>query len=93
MTFLHRQMHEMLQLLHQDVDSETGSYTDSGRGPSEEGDNNAHGNTLETHLGAESKSKSHAQRESLIPETLYRGDDALSSKPVMHYQDTAYLCY
>lgn len=52
------QMHEMLQLLHQDVDSETGSYTDSGRGPSEEGDNNAHGNTLETHLGAETKSRS-----------------------------------
>ena len=27
-----------------------------------------------------------------IPETL-KGDDALSTKPVMHYQGTAYLCY
>ena len=27
------------------------------------------------------------------PETLYKGDDALSTKPVMHYQGTAYLCY
>ena len=54
---LSHQMHEMLQLLHQDVDSETGSYTDSGRGPSEEGDNNAHGNTLETHLGPDNKGK------------------------------------
>ena len=27
------------------------------------------------------------------PETLYQGDDALSTKPVMHYQGTAYLCY
>ena len=26
-------------------------------------------------------------------ETLYSGDDALSTKPVMHYQGTAYLCY
>ena len=23
----------------------------------------------------------------------YYGDDALSTKPVMHYQGTAYLCY
>ena len=29
----------------------------------------------------------------LQPETLYKGDDALSTKPVMHYQGTAYLCY
>lgn len=37
-------MHEMLQLLQQDGgDSETGSYTDSGRGPSEEGDNHCVG--------------------------------------------------
>ena len=28
----------------------------------------------------------------LIPETLYEGDDALNTKPVMHYQGTAYLC-
>ena len=27
------------------------------------------------------------------PETLYEGDDALSTKPVMHYQDTAHLRY
>ena len=26
-------------------------------------------------------------------ETLYLGDDALSTKPVMHYQGTVYLCY
>ena len=26
-------------------------------------------------------------------ETLYHRDDALSTKPVMHYQGTAYLCY
>ena len=26
-------------------------------------------------------------------ETLYQGDGALSTKPVMHYQGTAYLCY
>ena len=26
-------------------------------------------------------------------ETLYKGDDALSTKPVMHYQGTADLCY
>ena len=26
-------------------------------------------------------------------ETLYKGDDALSTKPVMHYQGTSYLCY
>ena len=26
-------------------------------------------------------------------ETLYKGDDALSTIPVMHYQDKAYLCY
>ena len=26
-------------------------------------------------------------------ETLYWGDDALSTKPVMQYQGTAYLCY
>ena len=32
-------MHEMLHLLPHDKDSESGSYTDSGRGPSEEGDN------------------------------------------------------
>ena len=32
-------MHEMLHLLPRDKDSESGSYTDSGRGPSEEGDN------------------------------------------------------
>ena len=31
-------MHEMLQILGKDKDSETGSVTDSGRGPSEEGD-------------------------------------------------------
>ena len=29
----------------------------------------------------------------VIPETLYYGDDALSTKPVMYYQGTAYLCY
>ena len=28
----------------------------------------------------------------LQPETLYWGDDALSTKPVMHYQGTAYIC-
>ena len=28
-----------------------------------------------------------------VTETLYKGDDALSTKPVMHYQCTAYLCY
>ena len=27
------------------------------------------------------------------PEILYHRDDALSTKPVMHYQGTAYLCY
>ena len=27
------------------------------------------------------------------PETIYQGDDALSTKPVIHYQGTAYLCY
>ena len=27
------------------------------------------------------------------PETLYWEDDALSTKPVMHYQGTAYLSY
>ena len=27
------------------------------------------------------------------PETLYQGDDALNTKPVMHYQFTTYLCY
>ena len=44
------QMHEMLQLLQQDgADSETGSYTDSGRGPSEEGDNANHVNALDHH--------------------------------------------
>ena len=32
------QMHEMLQMFGRDKDSETGSFTDSGRGPSEEGD-------------------------------------------------------
>ena len=26
-------------------------------------------------------------------ETLYHRDDALSVKPVLHYQGTAYLCY
>ena len=26
-------------------------------------------------------------------ETLYKGDDALSTKPGMHYQGTADLCY
>ena len=31
-------MHEMLQMFGRDKDSETGSFTDSGRGPSEEGD-------------------------------------------------------
>ncbi len=36
---LFSQMHEMLHLLPHDKDSESGSYTDSGRGPSEEGDN------------------------------------------------------
>ena len=29
----------------------------------------------------------------VIPETLYEREDALSIKPVMHYQGTAYLCY
>ena len=29
----------------------------------------------------------------ISPETLYLGDDALSTKPVMHYRGTAYLCY
>ena len=29
----------------------------------------------------------------LKPETLYQGDGALSTKPVMHYQGAAYLCY
>ena len=28
-----------------------------------------------------------------VSETLYQGDDALSTKPVMHYQGTADLCY
>ncbi len=32
------QMHEMLQLLPKDPDSESGSYTDSGHGQSEEGE-------------------------------------------------------
>ena len=31
--------------------------------------------------------------EMVVSETLYQGDDALSTKPVMHYQGTAYLCY
>ena len=28
-----------------------------------------------------------------LSETLYEGDDALSTKTVMHYQGMAYLCY
>ena len=39
---------DMLQSLHPDQDSENGSYTDSGRGPSEEGDQNRH-SPLEIH--------------------------------------------
>ena len=35
----------------------------------------------------------HPQVGRARPETLYKGDDALSTKPVMHYQGTAYLCY
>ena len=31
--------------------------------------------------------------QNVYTETLYSGDDALSTKPVMHYQATAYLCY
>lgn len=62
-------MHEMLQLMPQDRDSESGSYTDSGRGPSEEGEN-SHGaapashtpapppSQLETQLVDNNKSKS-----------------------------------
>ena len=50
------QMHEMLQLMPQDRDSETGSYTDSGRGPSEEGEN-SHQPHLETQLVDNNKSK------------------------------------
>ena len=49
-------MHEMLQLMPQDRDSETGSYTDSGRGPSEEGEN-SHQPHLETQLVDNNKSK------------------------------------
>ena len=48
-------MHEMLQLMPQDRDSETGSYTDSGRGPSEEGEN-SHPPHLETQLVDNNKS-------------------------------------
>ena len=33
------------------------------------------------------------ERETWCPETLHLGDDELSTKPVMHYQGTAYLCY
>ena len=51
------QMHEMLQLLHQDGDSETGSYTDSGRGPSEEGDNGTHTTPLDQPPADDSKGK------------------------------------
>ena len=40
----------------QDRDSETGSYTDSGRGPSEEGEN-SHQPHLETQLVDNNKSK------------------------------------
>ena len=35
----------------------------------------------------------HVEGATIAPETLYQGDYALSTNPVMHYQSTAYLCY
>ena len=51
------QMAEVLQMLSREHDSETGSITDSGRGPSEEGDNNRP-SPLDPHLNDDHKGES-----------------------------------
>ena len=43
------QVHEMLEILRQEQDSENDSYTDSGRGPSEEGDGHNRHSPLDGH--------------------------------------------